>query len=145
MSLVRGPLYPDPLADEGRHTFECSLLVGDIGDATREGYAKALPPRLVAAPFDPVVTSSNPDVVVSALKLADDRSGDVVVRVYESRGERATTDIGLGFAHGEVSVVNLLERTDGEAETLTEIEAGDTGLRIRLRPFQIATIRVRRA
>ncbi len=57
MSLVRGPLYPDPLADEGRHTFECSLLVGGIGDATREGYAKALPTRIVAAPFDPVVTA----------------------------------------------------------------------------------------
>ncbi|MGV8849392.1 MAG: alpha-mannosidase [Propionibacteriaceae bacterium] len=144
MSLVRGPLYPDPLADEGRHTFECSLLVGDVGDATREGYAKALPPRLVAAPFDPVVTSSNPDVIVSALKLADDRSGDVIVRVYESRGERATTDVGLGFAHGEVSVVNLLERTDGEAETLTELEASGGGVRVRLRPFQITTLRVRR-
>ena len=143
LSLVRGPLYPDPLADEGRHTFDCSLLVGDIGDATREGYAKALPLRTVGAAFDPVVTSSNPDVVVSAVKLADDRSGDVVVRVYESRGARATTELGLGFAHGEVSVVNLLERTDGESETLTEIEPTAAGVRVRLAPFQISTLRVK--
>jgi alpha-mannosidase len=144
MSLVRGPLYPDPLADEGRHTFECSLLVGGIGDATREGYAKALPARVVAAPFDPVVTSSNPDVVVSAVKLADDRSGDVIVRLYESLGARAVTDLGFGFEHGDVSVVNLLERTDGESETLTEVETTDEGVRVRLRPFQIATLRVKR-
>jgi alpha-mannosidase len=143
MSLVRGPLYPDPLADEGRHSFECSLLVGDIGDATREGYAKALPLRIVAAPFDPVVTCSNPDVVVSAVKLADDRSGDLIVRVYESRGARATTELGFGFAHGEVSVVNLLERTDGESETLTEIEPTGVGVRLRLHPFQISTLRVK--
>ncbi|HEY8664866.1 MAG TPA: glycoside hydrolase family 38 C-terminal domain-containing protein [Propionibacteriaceae bacterium] len=143
LSLVRGPMYPDPLADEGKHTFECSLLVGDIGDATREGYAKALPLRLVAAPFDPVVTCSNPDVVVSAVKLADDRSGDVIVRVYESRGARATTELGFGFSHGGVSVVNLLERTDGESETLTEIEQTDDGVRLRLHPFQISTLRVK--
>ena len=143
MSLVRGPLYPDPLADEGKHTFECSLLVGDIGDATREGYAKALPLRLVAAPFAPVVTCSNPDVVVSAVKLADDRSGDVIVRVYESRGARASAELGFGFSHGEVSVVNLLERTDGESETLTEIVPTDGGVRLGLHPFQISTLRVK--
>jgi alpha-mannosidase len=143
MSLVRGPLYPDPLADEGKHTFECSLLVGDIGDATREGYAKALPLRLVGAPFAPVVTCSNPDVVVSAVKLADDRSGDVIVRVYESRGARASTELGFGFSHAEVSVVNLLERTDGESETLTEIEPTGDGVRLRLHPFQISTLRVK--
>ncbi|MHB1007979.1 MAG: alpha-mannosidase [Propionibacteriaceae bacterium] len=145
LSLVRGPLYPDPLADEGRHTFECSLLVGDIGDATREGYAKALPVRTVQGTgWDPVVTCSNPDVVVSAVKLADDRSGDVIVRVYESRGARASADLNFGFAHDDVSVVNLLERTDGESETLTEVEAVDGGgVRLRLRPFQISTLRVR--
>ncbi len=143
MSLVRGPLYPDPQADEGRHTFECSLVVGDIGDATREGYAKALPTRTVGAPFRPVVTSSNPDVVVSAVKLADDRSGDVIVRVYESRGARSTTEVTFGFSHGEVSVVNLLERTDGESETLTEIERTAAGARLRLHPFQISTLRVK--
>ncbi len=70
---------------------------------------------------------------MSAVKLADDRSGDVIVRVYESRGERATTDLSLGFAHGEVSVVNLLERTDGESETLTEIEPTEGGVRVQLR------------
>jgi alpha-mannosidase len=143
MSLVRGPLYPDPLADEGKHSFECSLLVGDIGDATREGYAKAMPPRIVAAPFDPVVTCSNPDVIVSAVKLADDRSGDVIVRVYESRGARASTKLGFGFSHVDVSVVNLLERTDGESETLTEIEPTTDGVRLRLHPFQITTLRVK--
>jgi alpha-mannosidase len=146
MSLVRGPLYPDPLADEGRHTFECSLLVGRIDDAVREGYAKALPPRTVSGEgWQPVVMSTNPDVVVSAVKLADDRSGDVIVRVYEATGSRTYTHLWFGFQHGEVSVVNLLERTDGESEKLTEIEDTEEGLVVRLRPFQISTLRVKRA
>jgi alpha-mannosidase len=144
MSLVRGPLYPDPLADEGRHTFECSLLVGGIHDAVREGYSKALPGREVeGAGWQPVVVSTNPDVVVSAVKLADDRSGDLIVRVYEAGGSRTTTDLWFTVAHGEISVVNLLERTDGESENLTEIEPIDAGVRLRLHPFQISTLRVR--
>ncbi len=102
-----------------------------------------MPLRLVAGAFAPVVTCSNPDVIVSAVKLADDRSGDVIVRVYESRGARASTELGFGFGHGEVSVVNLLERTDGEAETLTEFEPTDEGVRVRLHPFQISTLRVK--
>ncbi len=143
-SLVRGPLYPDPLADEGRHRFESSLLVGDLGDATREGYAKALPLRTVAGTgWDPVVACSNPDVVVSAVKLADDRSGDVIVRVYESRGARAVADLHFGFEHDHVSVVNLLERTDGESETLTDVARNAEGVQLRLHPFQISTLRVR--
>jgi hypothetical protein len=42
-----------------------------------------------------------------------------------------------------VSVVNLLERTDGESENLTEIEPTDGGVRLRLHPFQISTLRVK--
>ena len=34
----------------------------------------------------PLVTVSNPAVVVEAVKLAEDRSGDVIVRLYESLG-----------------------------------------------------------
>ena len=39
--------------------------------------------------------------------------------------------------------MNLLERTDGESENLTEIEPTDAGVRVRLHPFQIATLRVK--
>lgn len=144
MSLVRGPLYPDPRADEGRHTFECSLVVGRIDDAIREGYAKALPGREVEGNgWQPVVLSTNPDVVVSAVKLADDRSGDLIVRVYEATGSRTSTYLWFTVAHSDVSVVNLLERADGESENLTEIETTDEGLRVQLHPFQISTLRVK--
>ena len=39
--------------------------------------------------------------------------------------------------------MNLLERTDGESETLTEIVPTDEGVRLRLHPFQISTLRVK--
>ncbi len=151
-TLVRGPLYPDPRADEGRHLFTSALLVGDISDATRHGYDLALPMRDHGQTqgervvWSPVVSSSNPDVVVSAVKLADDRSGDLVVRVYESTGARAESYLQFGFDAEDLIVVNVLERGDGVAETLTKIEQveGLSQWRVQLGPFQIVTLRVRR-
>ena len=54
--------------------------------------------------------SSNPAVVVEAVKLAEDRSGDVVVRLYESLGGRARTTVTAAAEVGSVGATDLLER-----------------------------------
>ena len=79
----------------------------------------------------------DPAVVVEAVKLADDRSGDVVVRLYEALGGRATATLSPSFPVLGAVETDLLER-DLDRDAL-----GD-GLALRLRPFQIATIRLRR-
>ncbi len=78
-------------------------------------------------------------VVVSAVKLADDGSGDVVVRVYESLGGRARARLAAGFAVASASVCDLLERPREPAAV-----DGD-GVLLELRPFQIVTLRLARA
>jgi alpha-mannosidase len=83
-------------------------------------------------------------VVASAVKLADDGSGDVVVRVYESRGGRATASLTPGFHFLDVEVCDLLERPlDDQAEVSTIVEDGAVSLR--LRPFQLVTLRFTRS
>src|SRR5690606_10914491 len=92
LSLLRAPLYPDPEADQGEHTFRVSIRPdAAIADAVREGYRLNLPARNImgAEPVAPVVTVSSAAVVVEAVKLAEDRSGDVIVRLYEAHGGRA--------------------------------------------------------
>jgi alpha-mannosidase len=138
LSLLRAPLFPDPQADQGRHRFAMALRVGaTIGDAVAEGYRLNLPLRRVrggraVAPF---LTVDNPAVVVEAVKLAEDRSGDVVVRLYESLGTRATARITAGFPHGSVIETDLLERPLESPVCL-----GDDG-QLAMRPFQITTLR----
>ena len=143
VSLLRAPKFPDPRADQGAHSFHHALVPGaTIGDAVREGYGSNLPERRVpgAAVVAPLVAIDDDAVVVSALKLADDGSGDVVVRCYEANGGRAAARVtpGFGFA-GEVQVCDLLERRIGAAEL------EDGAVRLRLRPFQLVTLRFRRA
>ncbi|WIB13624.1 glycoside hydrolase family 38 C-terminal domain-containing protein [Curtobacterium sp. MCPF17_052] len=113
-SLVRGPKFPDPGADQGHHVFRTVLRVGaSVLDAADSGYRLNLPVRAVPGDtvVEPLVTVSSPQVFVEAVKLAEDRSGDVVVRLYEALGGRAT-DVGVdfGFAVAGVTRVDLLER-----------------------------------
>ena len=145
LSLLRAPLYPDPEADQGTHEFRVSLRVGaSIADAVAEGYRLNLPLRRVAgaAIVAPVLSVDNPAVVVEAVKLAEDRSGDVVVRLYEAHGSRARAWLVPGFEWSDVVQTDLLERpltTDP-----ARVQESEEGLSLSLRPFQIATLRFTR-
>ncbi|MFE7133285.1 alpha-mannosidase, partial [Streptomyces sp. NPDC057638] len=143
LSLVRGPRVPDPGADQGPHHFRYALVPGvSLGDAVAEGYALNLPLRVASARgAEPVVTSDHPAVTVEAVKLADDRSGDVVVRLYESRGGRAAGTLRTGFPLAGATVVDLLERP----LPAERVAVRDGGVAVALRPFQILTLRLHRA
>ncbi|MEU0039155.1 glycoside hydrolase family 38 C-terminal domain-containing protein, partial [Streptomyces sp. NPDC006333] len=139
LSLVRAPRVPDPDADQGRHRFTYALLPGaSVEDAVAAGYALNLPLRVVdsAGSDVPVVSVDGEGVTVEAVKLADDTSGDVVVRLYESRGGRATGTLRTGFPLAGAQVTDLLERPLSEADT-----DGDA-VAVSLRPFEVRTLRL---
>ncbi|MFG3546410.1 alpha-mannosidase [Streptomyces sp. NPDC047725] len=145
VSLLRAPRFPDPETDQGVHRFRHALVPGaGIGDAVREGWRINLPERRAtgAGEVAPLVTADRDAVVITAVKLADDGSGDVVVRFHEAHGGRVRATLTTGFAATEVQVTDLLERplADAEAPRLD----GDR-IAVRLRPFQLMTLRFRRA
>jgi len=99
-------------------------------------------PGLGGEPPVPLVTIEGAGATVESVKLADDRSGDVVVRLYESLGGRASADLRPGFPVARAEVTDLLER----ALPAGEMTVGDDGtIRLALRPFQILTLRLVRA
>ncbi|MEU4999215.1 glycoside hydrolase family 38 C-terminal domain-containing protein [Streptomyces sp. NPDC021622] len=145
VSLLRAPRFPDPETDQGVHRFRHALVPGAaIGDAVREGYRINLPERRIAggAEVAPLVTVDNDAVVVTAVKLADDGSGDVVVRFHESRGGRARATLTAGFGIGSVTVTDLLERPLADAPSPERV---GEGVAVRLRPFELVTLRLTRA
>ncbi len=143
LSLVRAPRIPDPGADQGRHRLTYSLLPGaSIEDAVAEGYALNLPLRVAdsgGAP-EPVVSVDGGGITVEAVKLADDESGDVVVRLYESNGGRAEGVLRTGFPLAGARITDLLERPLADEVTVD----GDS-VAVSLRPFQILTLRLKRS
>ncbi|MGW5233160.1 alpha-mannosidase [Streptomyces nodosus] len=144
VSLLRAPRFPDPETDQGVHRFRHALVPGAaIGDAVREGWRINLPERRLtgAREVTPLVTVAEDAVVVTAVKLADDGSGDVVVRFHESRGGRTTATLTAGFEAAAVTATDLLERPLADAAA-PQLE-GDR-VTLRLRPFELVTLRWKR-
>jgi len=147
LSLLRAPRFPDPDTDQGQHEMRYALVAGaELADAVAEGYALNLPLRPltgasgVVAPL--VTVEGDESVVVESVKLADDRSGDVIVRLYESLGGRASARLVPGFLVTEIAETDLLERVTGPSGLTAGTEPGQ-GI-LRLRPFQVLTVRLRR-
>ena len=142
LSLLRAPRYPDPETDQGHHVIRYALVAGaDIQRAAAAGYAINLPTRRVAGSHEvePLIKLTGA-AVIEAVKLADDRSGDVIVRLYEPCGARASVSVSASFAVERVWVTDLLERPV-ENDSGAGISVADGAASVDLRPFQIVTLR----
>ncbi|MEW2549099.1 glycoside hydrolase family 38 C-terminal domain-containing protein [Streptomyces sp. NPDC047002] len=139
LTLLRSARTPDPHADRGPQRMRHTVRPGaGVGDALAEGYALALPlrPGGPAPARPPLVATSGESVLVEAVKLADDRSGDVVVRLYEACGGRAATVLTAAFPVVRAEAVDLLERPSAV------LECRDGAVRLALRPFEVRTVRL---
>ena len=140
LSLLRSPIYPDPVADEGEQTFTYALMPhgGDWFAAGVLTEAEDLNQPLLSAPAEgaaigtvtPVAVSGH-KVALAGLKPAED-SADVVLRVYEPAGGRGALDVAPTGGWKVAGDVNLLEEA-------VERE-GDFGIR----PFEVRSLRLAR-
>ncbi|KAB0680251.1 alpha-mannosidase [Aureimonas leprariae] len=136
LSLVRSPIYPDPLADEGRQRFTYSILPhrGDwIEGGVREEAEDLNQPLLAAAAsgcapctYAPVRLDGHA-VGLAGLKPAED-TDDLILRVYEPAGGRGSLTVETdGWRVAEE--VDILERPLGAA-------------RSDIRPFEVRSLRL---
>ena len=152
VSLARAAKYPDPDADRGHHEVTLAILPHGAGLAEVRDGAERLnaPLRLIAdgsatSPPPPIVRVDRADggaasgVEVDAVKLADDASGDLIVRIHEAVGNRTRVTVATTDRVVDAWRCNLLE----EPETGEEV--GDGVVTLTLRPFQIVTLRLRRS
>lgn len=146
-SLLRAPLFPDPGADQGRHTFRFSLRPdATVAEAVQDGYRLNLPLRTLSAAgagsVPPLAVLTPGSVLVETAKLADDRSGDVVLRLYEALGGHTNAVLTAGFPARTAVLTDLLERPVDAAAELPR--RGDGRWELDFRPFEVKTVRLAR-
>jgi alpha-mannosidase len=141
LSLLRGPGYPDPDADRGRHRFAYALLPhpGDLraGRVVEEAEAFNLPIGFVAGqPDGPrrVVQVDRPGVSVEALKWVDEGDG-LILRLCEVHGCRGPARITLERPFTAVERADLLERS------IEPLPHDGSTVTLQLRPFELVTLR----
>jgi alpha-mannosidase len=141
LSLLRAPRFPDPETDQGEQTHRYAFVIGaGVEDATAAGLALNLPVRAVrGGAVEPVVTATA-GVLISAVKLAADRSGDLIVRVYEPYGRRANATLRFGREVSAVSTVSLIEDADASLAPVELVDGREVA--VTLTPFEVRTLRV---
>ena len=151
ISLVRAARSPDPGQDVGAHRFDYALVPGaDLETIVRAGYEQHLPVRRVPG-TDPTADATGWSLLeidgdgihLESIMMAADRSGDVIARLYEARGSRATARLRPGFEVVGYEQVDLLERPLApDARRAPRFDPSDAGLELALWPFQIVTVRL---
>ncbi|MGL3805283.1 alpha-mannosidase [Paeniglutamicibacter sp. R2-26] len=139
LSLLRAPRFPDPEADQGLHEHRYGMVIGaDLAQTTAAGIALNSPGRTVAggSGFEPLVELSGHGLLLSCVKLAADRSGDVIVRLHESLGRRASGSLQVNAPLQGWATASLIEDVLGG-------EPGGSGATIplELKPFEVLTLR----
>jgi alpha-mannosidase len=153
-TLLRAPRaeYAGMVADEsssqhGQHDYRFALLpyAGSWTDAGVVRLAQALnhPPRLLPVAAADATgpapgsfeLSGDASVVFSSLKPADDGSGDLILRCYETAGRPARARLGL-------CGVNTAHASDLREQTLAPLPVSEGAFDLDFKPFEIRTVRL---
>ncbi|WGV28897.1 alpha-mannosidase [Halotia branconii] len=147
LTLLRSPNWPDPETDRGWHEFTYTLYPHagswESADTVRHGYELNTPLKVILNPLTTRQSSSAladsmsfldlsaKNLILMALKPAEDNSQELILRCYESHGETTElclqSDLGLNLGDR----VDLLERSISEKQS------------IKIQPWKIASFKVK--
>ncbi|MBN1270925.1 MAG: alpha-mannosidase [Candidatus Aminicenantes bacterium] len=145
LTLLRSPSNPDPVADRGRHEFSYALYPhkGDWKTAgtVLKGYEfnvpllslqiksskGTMPPEFSFLRADPA------NIICAAIKKAEDRD-TVILRLYESRGEKTKASLSVLGHPKKIYELNLMEKRKGA------VSNNGTIMNLTFGPFEIKTI-----
>ena len=147
LTLLRAPFSPDPECDRGTQHFVYSFYAYDgcfrDSGIYKEAYDLNVPVEVYAgaASDGSVLTVADENIILEAMKPAEDGSGDLVLRFYESVRTKTETELYLALPCTEIAECNMLE-ADGKP---LAFEASGDGVRVKLafRPFEIKTLRIK--
>lgn len=143
LTLLKSPLAPDMLADKGLQTFAYAVYFwnGSLLESglIQEAYDLNVPPVVLKGNGGKgsLLQTSCSNVVLETVKLAEDGSGDIVLRFYEAMRTRTHCQVQLNLPFTQAVETNLLE------EELQPVLLEGNTMHLEFRPFEIKTIRLK--
>ena len=142
LSLLRSPVFPDAAADRGYHRFIYAYRVWD-GPLETSGVTEAaevLNDPLITVPGSSapprLLRCSDPCVTVESVKLSEDGTGDLIIRLYESMGGARTAVVHPFLPFREPRLCSL----DENPERILPVK--DDTFTVSFHPFEIVTLRL---
>jgi alpha-mannosidase len=149
LSLLRGPEYPDPNADQGHHEFTYSLYphAGTWKEAltVRQGYEVNYPLMATATtqhqgtlpPSQSFFSTQEDNVVITAIKKDTDDSS-LIVRFYEWAGKKGDIHLTLPETATSASATNLMESVEGQLS----LDTAGKVVTVPTNPYEVKTVKV---
>lgn len=145
LTLLKSAMAPDMHADKGVQEFSygCYFWNGSFreGGVVREGYEFNIPLRTSSGGRneESLLSVSDPTVILETVKCAEDGSGDLIARLYESSRSTVSCEVVLPQKVRAVFLTNMLE------QTIRELHPNGGRLKLDFSPFEIKTIRLVKA
>lgn len=142
LTLLKSAAAPALHADQGTHQFTYSMMpyVGTFfeSDVIREAYELNMPVQTAmgSATTGSLLEVSEGNVIIETVKYAEDESGDVILRLYESKNNQTNCKLRFGFDVKEVYMTDMLENNIRQ-ETVCNREVS-----VQLKAFEILTLRL---
>ena len=143
LTLLKSPLAPDMTADKGKQEFTYAFYAWNgplaSSDVVREAYDLNCPVLVVpgAAEKHALFSLDAPNVIIEAVKPAEDGSGDLIVRLYEAMRSATRCTLATSLPVKGAVQTNMLE------EGNEPLACGGSGIALVFRPFEIKTVRLR--
>jgi alpha-mannosidase len=142
LTLLKSALAPDPEADKGIQKFTYAIFYwnGSFGncDVIREGYELNYP--VLVQPGEAgqasIFNIDAVNIILETVKLAEDGSGDIIVRMYESKRNMTHCTLRTILPVNKAMQTDMLERNQ------SEMQVSEGKIELDFRPFEIKTIRL---
>lgn len=143
LTLLKGATNPDPYADKGIHHFTYAYYIwdgafsnsnvvheaGEINNPVYQGCGTANEQSFFSV--------DDPALVIETIKLAEDNSGDIILRLYESMQGRRETVLSTCFKIKQAWLCSMLEEKE------KELQIGNSSILLNFKPFEIITLRLK--
>jgi alpha-mannosidase len=77
------------------------------------------------------------NIIIEAIKPAEDASGDIVLRLYEAMRMNTTCTLNINLPVKSIFATNMLEEIE------SQLHFDNNALSLHFRPFEIKTLRLR--
>lgn len=142
LTLLRASASPEMRADNEVHSFTYAFTAWEGGfadcDVVRQGYELNVKPPVTAGAVErfSAVTVDKENVILETMKPAEDRSGDIILRLYESKKAAVEARVCLNLDTCRAYLCDMLENITEELPVV------NGSIVLPFRAFEIKTVRI---
>ena len=142
LTLLRAAASPEMRADNGEHTFTYAFTVWEgsfyESPVTEQAYALNVPVQVVhgSCPSFSAFRTDARNVFIDTIKPAEDGSGDIILRLYESKKADTVCSLHIDIPAEKVWLCDMLENQ------IEQLNMEDGQVKLQFGTFEVKTLRI---